>query len=273
MNEGKETTIVDKYKGWVDLVASKHPNVDIEIVKSAINEILPKMKRMSPFDSDEVKYALLCNEYSLLLHLGIHLTMELDKETVLRVFEFLNGVLAKQHLAASIKVYGGAAMMLVCLDTRMSNDIDVIVSTKEHKKFWDAVRKTAQHFGLPELFFDEAIMSIVAEDLKRDDTAVHLTLSNLEIKTPKPEQLLAMKLFSARLDESSKDLEDAVVLCKDLSISKRPQLIGLLEQYVRKDAIQAQNRKKGRHNCIHKFIDELERRMLNELAGEVSESE
>ena len=55
--------------------------------------------------------------------------------------------------------------------------------------------------------------------------------SNLNILKPKAEQLLAMKVLAAR-PEPAKDFIDAYILCKDLGITTRIELLDIISDYI-----------------------------------------
>ena len=55
--------------------------------------------------------------------------------------------------------------------------------------------------------------------------------SNLKILKPKAEQLLAMKILAAR-PEPAKDFVDAYILCKDLKISNKDELLDIFAEYL-----------------------------------------
>ena len=163
-----------------------------------------------------------------------------------------------RDLYVSLNIYGGVAIMLSCYDARSSYDVDTfITSADDHEAFWDIVKQTAQENQLPETFLQESLATIINKDFRKNETALFQKLSHLTINLPTARQLLAMKLFSARLDEGSKDLLDAVLLCKEIGIRSRAEMNEILREYVREEAIRKQNRTPRRHNSIYKFMDEV----------------
>lgn len=57
-----------------------------------------------------------------------------------------------------------------------------------------------------------------------------MQMSNLKILAAKPEYILAMKCFAARLDAD--DLQDAKVLAAHLGLSDRNQVLDIVEKYI-----------------------------------------
>ena len=53
----------------------------------------------------------------------------------------------------------------------------------------------------------------------------------MKILKPKAQQLLAMKILAARL-EPAKDFMDAHILCKDLNVTIKNELIDVVSAYV-----------------------------------------
>ena len=65
----------------------------------------------------------------------------------------------------------------------------------------------------------------------KEDKETFKTFSNLKILKPKAEQLLAMKILAAR-SEPAKDFLDAYILCKDLNIQTKDELLKLFSEYL-----------------------------------------
>jgi len=57
-----------------------------------------------------------------------------------------------------------------------------------------------------------------------------MELSNLRVLAAKPEYILAMKCYAARLD--SDDLNDAKFLAKYLGLIERNQMLDIVEKYI-----------------------------------------
>lgn len=65
----------------------------------------------------------------------------------------------------------------------------------------------------------------------KEDIETYKTYSNLKILKPKVEQLLAMKVLAAR-PEPAKDFIDAYMLCKELGIKTKEELLKIVSTYI-----------------------------------------
>ena len=167
----------------------------------------------------------------------------------------LGDELSKAGTYATIDVYGGVAMALAFWDGAASYDVDVVLNTQNHQAFWDITEIIAKKNGLPKEWVNEGVLPVVQEDLNNQSLWSFGQYGGLTVRLPAAEQLLAMKVFSARLEKA--DLTHAAVLCRRLGIDAPAEIYGILHAYVKEDAIKKQNRRKGRHNCIHNFVAEL----------------
>jgi hypothetical protein len=179
----------------------------------------------------------------------------LTYERVLELLNLLGNSLKERKLYATLDIYGGAAMMLTCIPEYTSYDMDIMLHTDTHSKFWEAVHDISTKQNLQKGWLNEDVVPIIVKDYKNSRLKVFKQYGNIVVRLPEPEQLLAMKLYAARMDKS--DLSHAVVLSRDLGISSRQGLLDVLKKYVKEDAIREQNRRPQRHNCIYNFIDEV----------------
>ena len=85
-------------------------------------------------------------------------------------------------------------------------------------------------FDLPENWINEEIKEPLKSIIKEDKETYRI-YSNLKILRPKAEQLLAMKILAAR-PEPAKDFIDAFILCRDLNITTREELLNVVEKYL-----------------------------------------
>jgi hypothetical protein len=118
--------------------------------------------------------------------------------------------------------------------------------------------------GLRSDFVNEDVLPVLWADFKENETFSAFSFSNLDVRIPTEKQLLAMKLFSARVE--GKDLGDAVFLAKKLGISSVFELRELLGKFVKEDSIKKQNRHPNRRHCIDIFIDKVIEVIRNEKA-------
>ena len=180
----------------------------------------------------------------------------IDKKRALSLLLQLGEELSADGLTAILDVYGGVAMSLSVMENTASFDLDAVVGAKNRAAFWRAVdRVTKKNQDLMPEWLNEGVLSLVKEDLKRQDLWDFGQSGGLTVRLPRPEQLLAMKVYSARLDKE--DLSHSVHLCRSLGITSSMEIHMILKLYVKEEAIKKQNRRKGRHNCIHNFIEVL----------------
>jgi len=85
-------------------------------------------------------------------------------------------------------------------------------------------------FNLPENWINEEIKEPLKSIIK-EDKETYKVYSNLKILKPKAEQLLAMKILASRA-EPAKDFIDAFILCRDLNIRTREELLSVVEKYL-----------------------------------------
>jgi hypothetical protein len=183
-------------------------------------------------------------------------------QRALELLELLGNSLKERELYATLDIYGGAAMMLTCIPEYASYDMDIMLHTDTHTRFWAAVEDITDKQNLRKGWLNEDVVPIIAKDFKKTRLNVFKQYENLIVRLPEPEQLLAMKLYAARMDKS--DLLHAVTLSRDLGISSRQGLLDILKTFIKEDAIREQNRRPQRHNCIYNFVEEV-LKGLNEL--------
>lgn len=186
---------------------------------------------------------------------------EIDKKLLLKILGDFNEELCKSNLFASISIYGGCAMMLHGYDSRRSVDLDGVFSEITTGQVSDLLTKVVEKNKIERSFFDSSIGVIISKYLKTNEVVSYQSLSNLNINVCTQEQLLAMKLFSARLDSNRHDLEDAYALCVDLKVKERKELYQILEKYILPEEIFFQNNSPKRKNCIDIFINFLLERL------------
>lgn len=163
----------------------------------------------------------------------------ITRALALQLFEEIGEELSNVGLYATMDVYGGVAMMLSFMSQYSSDDMDIRFSGLSYDKFYKIINKISKKY--PELgshWIDEGVSTIIQSNMKQENLTYTHDFGNLRIRQPSAEQLLAMKIFAARMRVDKNDLDHALVLCKDLNISGR-------------------YRTRDTHNATHKFIDAL----------------
>lgn len=155
--------------------------------------------------------------------------IELKKEELNEIFEYLNEELKNNQLHLELNVYGGAIMTMVYDIRPATRDIDCIYNSTNEVLLNNILANTQDVFCLQ----DGWLNSEVAKPLKyilKEDLETFKIYSNLTILKPIPKQLLAMKLLAAR-PEPSKDFIDAKLLCEELKITTKKDLIDIFRIY------------------------------------------
>ena len=156
--------------------------------------------------------------------------MLMDKDRLLQIFDYLNERLKANQLQLEITIYGGTVMTMVYDNRPATKDIDCVFSEVNQKLLENILGMTRFTFNLPENWINEEIKEPLKSIIK-EDKETYKVYSNLKILKPRAEQLLAMKILAARA-EPSKDFIDAFILCRDLNVSTREELLNVVEKYL-----------------------------------------
>lgn len=156
--------------------------------------------------------------------------MLMDKDRLLQIFDYLNERLKANQLQMEITIYGGTVMTMVYDNRPATKDIDCVFSEVNQKLLENILGMTRFTFNLPENWINEEIKEPLKSIIK-EDKETYKVYSNLKILKPKAEQLLAMKILAARA-EPAKDFIDAFILCRDLNIRTREELLNVVEKYL-----------------------------------------
>lgn len=154
----------------------------------------------------------------------------MDKTKLLEIFDYLNERLKENQLQLEMTIYGGSIMTMVYDNRPATKDIDCVFSETNFKLLDNILDLTKFTFNLPDGWINEEIKEPLKSILKENKETYKL-YTNLKILKPKAEQLLAMKILAAR-PEPAKDFVDAYILCKDLNVTTKTQLINIFSQYV-----------------------------------------
>ena len=154
----------------------------------------------------------------------------MDRDKLLQIFDYLNERLKENQLQLELTIYGGTIMTMVYDNRPATKDIDCVFSEVNQKLLENILRMTRFTFNLPENWINEEIKEPLKSIIK-EDKETYKVYSNLKILKPKAEQLLAMKILAARA-EPAKDFIDAFILCRDLNIRTREELLNVVEKYL-----------------------------------------
>lgn len=154
----------------------------------------------------------------------------LDKNKLLQIFDYLNERLKENQLQLEITIYGGSIMTLVYDNRPATKDIDCVFSETNLKLLDHILDLTRFAFNLPEGWINEQIREPLKSILK-EDRETYKVYSNLKILKPRAQQLLAMKILAAR-PGPAKDFADACILCRDLNITEKSELLDIITKYI-----------------------------------------
>ncbi len=151
--------------------------------------------------------------------------MLMDKDRLLQIFDYLNERLKSNQLQMEITIYRGTVMTIVYDNRPATKDIDCVFSEVNQKLLENILEMTRFTFNLPENWINEEIKEPLKSIIK-EDKETYKVYSNLKILRPKAEQLLATRA------EPAKDFIDAFILCRDLDIKTREELLNVVERYL-----------------------------------------
>ena len=148
----------------------------------------------------------------------------------MKIFDYLNERLKENQLQLEITIYGGSIMTMVYDNRPATKDIDCVFSNANSKLLDNILELAKSIFSLSEDWINEEIKEPL-KSLLKEDKETYKVYSNLKLLKPTAKQLLAMKVLAART-EPAKDFIDAFILCKDLNITSKRQLLDVVSIYI-----------------------------------------
>ena len=153
---------------------------------------------------------------------------EFDAETVRRLLDELKGRLSAKGIRGTIKVAGGAAMLLNYPsdpDVRVTTDIDALIEPNE--AIDEVVAQMAADLGLPRRWLNSAGRSWLRV------TGVE-TSDLVDVSVATPKELIAMKLAAGR----DKDAADLAIIARHEGISDPVVLVDIAYEIYGQDAVE-----------------------------------
>lgn len=154
----------------------------------------------------------------------------LSKNDLLEIFNYLNQRLKENQLQLEITVYDGSIMTMVYDDRPAAKDVDCVFNNVNMSLFKNIIDTVKFAFNLSDDWINEEIKEPL-KYLIKEEKEIYKNYSNLKILKPKAELLLAMKVLAARA-EPSKDFVDAFLLCKELDIKSKEDLMKIVLKYI-----------------------------------------
>lgn len=155
---------------------------------------------------------------------------KINKEVLMKIYEDMNEQLKLKDASAELRVYGGAYMTTIADNRPMTSDVDCIHETNNENAFIEVVNNIREEYALSDDWINDEIKEPLRA-LTKEKLITFMELSNLKIIYPADEQVLAMKILSARPEPAS-DFFDAYVLCKRLKIDNKKDLIKVTCKYI-----------------------------------------
>ncbi|WP_279146039.1 MULTISPECIES: DUF6036 family nucleotidyltransferase [Clostridium] len=155
---------------------------------------------------------------------------KITKELFLELMEVLDKKLQENKLELSINIYGGIVMML-CFDARpATKDIDALFNTSEQIN--NILLSIAETYGLDKNWINQDVKEPL-KYIKKENIKEIYRFKNLKIFAPDADQMLAMKILSAR-PEPYRDFNDAEYLTNYLKIENLEEVLKLFDMYIGK---------------------------------------
>ena len=153
---------------------------------------------------------------------------DFDAETVRELLDELRRRLIERGVRGTIRVAGGAAMLLRFPDdpdVRVTRDIDALIEPSDDVK--DVVAEMASGLGLPLAWLNAAGQSWLRVEAKPSDEQVVVAIAT-------PRELIAMKMSAAR----DKDFVDLAILARHLGIMDPDDLVQIAYDVYGDDAVE-----------------------------------
>lgn len=150
----------------------------------------------------------------------------MDKEKLLELLNKLNELLKIHDSKIVMNIYGGSCLAPAydLRDTTM--DIDAIYGNKQLVD--KLVEQISRDENIEYNWLNDSVKGFVSTSFEYKES--EFKFSNIEIRFPSIDSMLAMKLISARLSDS-KDKDDILKLIKKLNIRTEKECFDILEMY------------------------------------------
>jgi len=152
----------------------------------------------------------------------------LTKELFLEILECLDEKLRENKLELTLNIYGGTVMM-ACFDVRpATKDIEALFETSPQIN--NILLDIAETYNLNKDWINQDIKEPL-KYLKTENLMEIYKFTNLKVFAPSAEQMLAMKILSAR-PEPYKDFDDAEFLINYLEITALKDVIDIFNTFI-----------------------------------------
>lgn len=150
----------------------------------------------------------------------------LSKEQIEQYLSEMNDGLAEQGAMGEVVLCGGAVMALVYDARPSTKDIDALFAPTTVIR--EVARAVAERHDLEDDWFNDAAKGFI--DTSRMSFRDVLSFSHLKVRRPGDEEMLALKLASAR--EDSMDADDALFLMRVVQPENMERVYEILEAHI-----------------------------------------
>lgn len=164
-------------------------------------------------------------------------TSSLTVADMLRLFDLLNGELARTNTHAEVYLVGGAVMCLTLGARAATRDIDAWFQPTARVR--QAAARVAAIADVPADWLNDAVKAFLSP---RGEFDRYLERSHLQVFVALPTYMLALKCMAMRLGEEFQDVDDIRYLLRHLNITAAPAAIAVVTQYFDESQIPVKTR-------------------------------
>ncbi|MDR0271688.1 MAG: hypothetical protein LBI27_00010 [Clostridiales bacterium] len=152
----------------------------------------------------------------------------MDKDTILKLLTILNTMLNANDEKLDVIMVGGANMCAVQMGRVSTHDIDTYCTQKETLYVYRDKIKNMMEISEDWL---NAGADLYMTPQIIEESLVFKSFSNLTVRTPTDEAMLALKVTAARDEKLFHDVDDAAFLLKKLGINDVESIKKIVDRY------------------------------------------
>ncbi len=155
----------------------------------------------------------------------------MDNKQIEQYLGFLGQKLDDMQTKATIILLGGALMITQIGNRKSTQDIDVVIATNDRHTYQiiqQAIQLVAQEKQLSSSWMNDDVTIIVDQIGKPKTPKLWKTFSNLAVYIPELEYILALKLFSGRLQDD----RDIQALSQRLHVHTKAHAWSIVNMYI-----------------------------------------
>ncbi len=155
----------------------------------------------------------------------------MDSKQIEQYLGFLGQKLDEMQTKATIILLGGALMITQIGNRQTTQDIDVVIAANDRHTYQivqQAIQLVAKEKKLAPTWMNDDVTLIVDQVEKPKSPRHWKTFSNLAVYVPEFEYILALKLFSGRLQDD----HDIQALSQKLRVHTKAQAWSIVNMYI-----------------------------------------